>query len=281
MHRLLTGPLRVETVTVEILGLLDHLQNTRIVQLSDFHYDGRRLSDWLLEEAIAASNEQFPDAVMLTGDFVTDDPTPIHDLALRLKRLQSRCGVYAVLGNHDHYEPGADVEITAALMEVGIKVLWNEIAYPFGEGLPVVGLADLWSWQFNPAKVMNQLDPATPRIVLSHQPDSAAVLQRWRVDLQLSGHTHGGQVVLPGLGPLPAWGRKLRGRIPRAVRRHIPYFRRECYNVIRHWKWAQGLHSVGSNALYVNRGLGTYWPGRLWCPPEVTVITLVRAEDRR
>jgi hypothetical protein len=213
---------------------------------------------------------------MLTGDFVTDDPAPIHALALQLKQLQSRCGVYAVLGNHDYYVAGADAEITAALSAIGIQVLVNDVAYPFGPALPVVGLADMWSGQFYPHSVMNQLDAATPRLVLSHQPDSAVPLQRWRVDLQLSGHTHGGQIVLPRLGPLPAWGRKIRRRIPSAIRRHIPYFRRECYKVIRHWNWAQGLHSVGANTLYVNRGLGTYFPGRLMCPPEITVITLAK-----
>jgi predicted MPP superfamily phosphohydrolase len=94
------------------------------------------------------------------------------------------------------------------------------------------------------------------------------------VDLQLSGHTHGGQVVIPGLGPLPTWYQAFRRYVPKSWRPWIPYMREDCYKVVRHWQWAQGLHRVGENWLYVNRGLGTYLPGRLFCPPELTVITL-------
>ncbi len=62
--------------------------------------------------------------------------------------------------------------------------------------------------------------------------------------------------------------------IPKEVRRLIPFLRPDYVQVLRHWEWAQGFHKVGKNQLYVNRGLGTYLPGRLFCPPEVTVITL-------
>jgi uncharacterized protein len=275
MHRLLSGPLSVETVTVEIAGLPADLAETRLVQLSDLHYDGLRLSEAMLAEAIAVSNEIHPDLVVLTGDYVTDDPTPIHDLALRLKHLQSRLGIYAVLGNHDIYPAGAKDIVMTAFSKVGIHPLWNEIAYPFGTSFPVVGLADFWSREFNPAPVMNQLDHATPRLVLSHNPDTAAQLLPWRVDLQLSGHTHGGQIAIPGLGPIPTWYQTCRRWVPKLLRPWVPYMREDCYKVVKHWEWAQGFYQVGTNCLYVNRGLGTYLPGRLFCPPELTVITLV------
>ena len=274
MHWIFSGPLSVEKVTVAIANLPASLQGTKLVQLSDLHYDGLRLSEGLLAQAIEVTNQAQADLVLLTGDYVTDDPTPIHPLVQRLKYLQSRVGVYAVLGNHDIYYRQSKAKVTDALTSIGVRVLWNEIAYPLGPHLPLVGLADFWSREFEPAPVMDQLDSKTPRIVLSHNPDSAELLQQWRVDLQLSGHTHGGQVVIPGFGPAAILIKILRQNVPKSVRRYIPYLK-EGVRVVEHWEWSQGLHQLGSNQLYTNRGLGSYPPGRLFCPPEVTIITLV------
>ncbi|MEH2166802.1 MAG: metallophosphoesterase [Nostoc sp.] len=273
MHWLLSGPLSIEKLTVNIAGLPASLQGKKLVQLSDFHYDGLRLSEDMLSKAIAATNEAEPDLILLTGDYVTDEPTPIHQLVLRLKNLQSRSGIYAILGNHDIYYKQAKAEVTEALTSIGIHVLWNEIAYPLGKELPLVGLADYWSREFHPASVMNQLNSDTPCIVLSHNPDTAEILQAWRVDLQLSGHTHGGQIVIPGIGPAALFYEKLVEKIPRKVRRRFPFLEVNV-SVVKHWEWVQGFHRLNKNQLYVNRGLGTYLPGRLFCRPEVTIITL-------
>jgi uncharacterized protein len=267
-----SGSLSTERLTIEIADLPEALEGTRLVQLSDLHYDGLRLSDELLAEAIATTNQANPDLVVLTGDYITDSTAPIESLARSLQNLQSPLGTYAILGNHDHYRPGFQATVTQALTQVGIHVLWNQIAYPWGAEFPIVGLADAWSREFDPAPVFAKVPPTTPRLVLSHNPDTAELLQAWRVDLQLSGHTHGGQVVVPGLGAVAGW--LDRGRVYLSSRfRHLPFGCRQ--QIVRHWEWSEGFHTIGNNQLYVNRGLGTYAPGRLFCPPEVTIITLV------
>ncbi len=276
MHRLLSGALSVETLTIPIRDLPTRLVGSVVVQLSDFHFDGLRLSDALLARTIAKIEAIQPDLIALTGDFVTNDPAPIHELVRRLKQLSSQYSAIAVLGNHDIQYRGARQIVTKALEQADIPVLWNEIATPLGEDFPVVGFADYWSREFAP-QVLNQLDPAIPRLVLSHNPDTAEPLANWRVDLQLSGHTHGGQIYLPGLGPGPQVWQKIRRVVPSAIRNRIPFLSDRCFHVVRHWEWCRGLHQIGGNQLYVNRGLGTYFPGRLFCPPELTVLTLVRA----
>jgi len=274
MHKLLTGRLKLEKLTVPIANLSPSLNGTKIVQLSDFHYDHFRLSEALLEEAIAKTNQIQPDLILLTGDYVTTDPNPIHKLVLQLKHLKSRFGIYAVLGNHDLYFSHSKTTIIRALTSIDIHVLWNQIAYPFGSKLAIIGFADLRSHQFNPSAVMPQIDPQIPRIVLSHNPDTAEELQFWRVDLQLSGHTHGGQIIIPKIGPIPALLAKIYPFIPEPIRQKLPYGKKK-HRVFQHWEWSQGLHQVGKNLIYVNRGLGTYPPGRLFCRPEITVIKLI------
>ncbi len=271
MYPVLTGSLLVEHVTISIRNLPPRLQGTKIVQLSDFHYEGWGLSEKLLSRAIGASNKAEPDLVLLTGDYITKDPTRIHQLAAKLKYLQSRAGIYAIFGNHDLL---SRPQIADAFTPIGIKILWNQITYPLGSGLALVGMADFHSREFHPQPLLAAIPPHIPRIVLSHNPDTAAEMQGMRVDLQLSGHTHGGQIVIPKIGPLAQYLTSIRRRIPKPIRPWIPFVN-ECYKVVKHWEWSQGLHQVGNNLLYVNRGLGTYPPGRLFCPPEVTIFTLI------
>lgn len=276
MYRLLSGALSVETRTIPIQDLPERLVGTVIAQLSDFHFDGLRLSERLLAQTIDRVHTLKPDLIALTGDFVTSDPTPIHQLVGHLKHLPSRYGMIAVLGNHDIEVAGARSIVTQALEEADISVLWNEIATPMGEDFPVVGFADYWSKEFDPS-VLDRLDPAVPRLVLSHNPDTAEPLAKWRADLQLSGHTHGGQINVPFLGPGPLVWQRIRQRVPRKIRNSIPFLSDRCFQVVHHWEWSQGLHRVNDNWLYVNRGLGTYFPGRFFCPPELSILTLVKA----
>lgn len=275
MYALLTGPLTVERITISLHDLPSALRGTKLVQLSDFHFDGRSLSVALLEAAITQSNAILPDLIVLTGDFITHRTQDIYKLTPYLQQLKSRLGIYAVLGNHDSASHSMQRAVQAALTAVGIVPLWNAIAYPLGEALPLVGLADLRSRECCPAQLIDQLPPTTPRIVLAHNPDTVDLLRSLRADLVLSGHTHGGQVVIPGMDTIPGMLKHASPWLPSWLKNHIPFLSEKCDRVFRHWEWASGLHRVESHQLYVNRGLGTYWPGRLFCPPELTVLTLV------
>ena len=275
---IISEPIRVDRIAIAIDNLPAHLSGTKIVQLSDLHFDGIRLSVEVLQQAIALCNDAEPDLVVITGDFVTDNPMPINKLAKHLSGLKGKYGVYGCLGNHDLVPANAKQQIIEALNSIGLKILWNEVVYPLGSGLAIAGLPDFWSSEFDPAIALDQIPVDIPRIVLSHNPDSARILKKWRVDLQLSGHTHGGQVVIPNYGPVASLLPKLRQYVPKSLRNYLPYIK-DCDRVVRHWNWSQGWHQVGKNQLYINRGLGTYFPGRINCPPEVTVITLTAVSN--
>jgi hypothetical protein len=273
----LIEPLKVERITIAIADLPLALQGIKLVHLSDFHYDGTHLSENIIKDVIIKTNQENPDLIILTGDYITYYPQPIWRLILRLKQLRSRLGTYAILGNHDVYHPLSQKMVSDALESINIKVLWNQIITPLGHQFPIIGLADYWSKAFNPDPLFSQIDPKIPRLVLCHNPDTAEILTKWRVDLQLSGHTHGGQLAIPFLKSIPAILTDLRPYIPLFIQQRIPLWK-DCSHVLKNWQWAQGLHSVGSNLLYVNRGLGSYFPGRLFCPPELTVITLIKSQ---
>ena len=240
----------VERVNVPIKGLKSSLEGLKIVQLSDIHLHPHTQID-LVEKAVQIVNDIAPDLIALTGDYVLEMAESIFDLAPLLSQMNARFGIFSILGNHDLWTNAEAVQL--GLEDAGLPVFVNEgLTLDIeGEPLYLAGLDDGWSGEPDLNAALEDCPADTPAIVLMHEPDFIGeIAQDPRVSLQLSGHTHGGQVRLPGIGPLalPTYGRK--------------------YDI--------GLHKVNQTMLYVNRGLGVIGPPvRFNCRPEITEITLV------
>ncbi len=240
----------VERLQIPLKNLPPTLEGFKIVQLSDIHIDSYTKIE-IVEEAVNTANRLQPDVIVLTGDYVQRSAEPIFDLIPAIAALDAKYGVFTILGNHELWT-NADL-IRDALEKGGLPVLMNEgLALRVGKAaIYLAGLDDVWSGRPDLKMALDKLPPETPTILLAHEPDFADTFALdGRVSLQLSGHSHGGQVRLPGLGAivLPEYGQK----------------------------YDQGLYNVNGMWLYTNRGLGLgSVPYRINCPPEVTEITLV------
>jgi hypothetical protein len=245
--------LAVRRLTLPVRNLPASAEGLRLVHLTDFHLRPITEID-LIQSAVALANSLKPDVTLLTGDYVTDRADDIHELAPVLGQLNAKHGVFSILGNHDLWT-NAEV-VTRALQRASLPVLRNAGApLQIGRGLVhVAGLDDGWSGTPDLSRALANCPANTPAIVLMHEPDFADDLARDpRAALQLSGHSHGGQVRLPGLGALvlPPYGRK----------------------------YDYGLYRVSEMWLYTNAGIGCAPPGlRLNCRPEVVEITLTGGE---
>jgi predicted MPP superfamily phosphohydrolase len=241
-HELETHRLQRRPVSVA-LGLNRPL---RVAALGDLHFDPLYEEDYLTEVADGLTGLN-ADLIVYTGDFVTATTRRIHDLAAILARAKSRLGSYATLGNHDHWT-GARA-VTMGLEKEGIRVLCNSsVPLPDEDEVYLSGLDSFWGG--TPAPGILAKTPARSRhILLVHEPDPFLQLGDPRIKLQISGHTHGGQVRIPLVGALvlPIYGKIFQ----------------------------QGLYSHQGRHLYVNRGVGTLGPHvRFHCPPEITVFEL-------
>jgi predicted MPP superfamily phosphohydrolase len=253
---------KLVSIEVPLSRLAESWDGFRIAQLSDLHYDDH-FSVIPLRKAIDLVNQLEPDLVMVTGDFITSPFGGVRrSFALRaiepcaqlLTQIHARSGVVAALGNHDAYTGAA--HITAVLNSHNISVLRNR-SLPLereGQRLWLAGVDDVLEGKPDLDLTLKGIPPAEPVILMAHEPDWADHVARSSVDLQLSGHSHGGQVRLPLLGA--PW---------------VPVLAR---------KYPWGLRRIGPLTLYTNAGIGTILvPVRLNCPPEVTLITLRAAPD--
>jgi predicted MPP superfamily phosphohydrolase len=235
---------------LEIPGLEKAFNAYRIIQISDLHL-GHWLSPDRLDGVVQMVNHQEPDLVVMTGDFVS---YVLKGVAERMKvafsELKPREATLAVQGNHDHWM--GPENIRAIFNASGVIELANDV-YTIqrgGDYLHIAGVDDTCVGAQDLDIVLKKLPPDGPAILLAHEPDFADTsAQTGRFALQLSGHSHGGQIVLPKIGAL------IRG----------PGF----------FKYPNGLYQVGEMLQYTNRGVGTHvFRVRYNCPPEITLITL-------
>ncbi len=254
------GQARIEhtRIRVNVPGLAPQLAGLRIVQLSDLHI-GNHLEGERLSRMVERANALDPDVLVLTGDLFDFDPAPVDDGARRLAGLRARHGVYAVLGNHDHYVGAEIVAAALARRAPQIRLLRNEIArLPLPAPLYLAGADDPgrdWSARRLELPALARLAAARPddgpTLLLVHRPEVFPQAAELGFPLVLCGHTHGGQLALPGS----------RGQVNLA-------------SLVT--RFTRGLYRRNGSTLYVNRGLGVGGPAlRIHCPREIATLELV------
>jgi uncharacterized protein len=250
-----TCDIEITEVPVYLPRLGASFSGYRMVQFSDIHMDS-----WMtrghLNAIVDLVNQQEPDLIAITGDFVSHTPdNHAQDLVESLGRLQCADGVLGVLGNHDHW---VDPEmVSEILFKSGIIELSNRV-YPIQRGkdlLFMAGIDDYIVRKDRIFEVLDQIPEEGAAILLAHEPDFADIsAPTGRFDLQISGHSHGGQINLPLLGPL-----------------YLPRYAR---------KYTSGLYRVNGMIQYTNRGVGmVHIPFRLNSKPEITVFHLYNGRN--
>ncbi len=260
-------PLVVRRRELRLRALDPGLAGLSILHVSDLHFRGPE--PWK-QQALGRLESLDPDLVVFTGDFI-DGREGIAAAAEVCRRLRGRLGTYAVLGNHDYHSYGIihflrDVraktmrgnrrtytpELVSALEEAGVTVLGNASRRLKANSAPfwVIGVDDVYSGQMDFAAAMGDVEGAGLRLLLAHSPDALEGDHPDGLDLVLAGHTHGGQICLPGGGAITT---RTRLRLPRGA----------------------GVMALKGTVLHVSAGVGaTGLPLRLFCPPEASLLTL-------
>ena len=244
-------------VRVAIPGLAPALDGLRVVQISDLHI-GNGLQGERLTRMVERTNALRPDLIVITGDIFDFDPAFIDDGLRRLAQLHARCGVYAILGNHDVYTGTERVVAGFAALAPAIRLLRDEIVkLPLPESLYLAGVEDPgpdWSARGLELPAIDRLAGERPgdgpTLLLVHRPEAFPQAARLGFPLVLAGHTHGGQLALPTPGG--PWN------LARIVTR-----------------FTRGRYQLESSTLYVTRGVGVGGPAlRVNCSREITTLEL-------
>lgn len=258
--------IRLEKVQIKIPRLPSAFRGLKIAQLSDLH-SSSIVSKNHIAHAVDLVMGEKPDMVVLTGDYIGGSLRfggEVHDFekeyvdrcADALSSLKAPMGVIAVLGNHDFW---SGPEATASIyeeFEKRVGAVWLRNSHiPLklkGQRLDILGVDDYWEDSFSIRKAVRGTKSNIPKILLSHNPEVNEILRpNYGIDLVLSGHSHGRQVILPFIGAPFAPG-------------------------LKSMKYLKGLVRDGARQTYITRGVGhLVAPVRLNCPPEATLITLV------
>ena len=226
-------------------------QGLRIAQVSDVHC-GRLMPRWFVNYLLERVNRAGADVIVCTGDYIHGrDAAQIEVVWPMLCELRAPLGVYSVLGNHDHW--GNAERSLYWLERSGQNLRGKAIALEKdGERLWLAGIGDLWEDPFPVDSVLSQIPERECRIVLAHNPDSADTPFSGRIDLMLSGHTHGGQVRIP-FGGAPV----------------LP---------VKNKTYSSGLKmSTKQQRVFISRGIGwAIYPVRFNCYPEIPILELIR-----
>ena len=246
-------PAQVREIRLPVSGLPKELEGYTILHLSDFHI-GTWITRLRLAELVDRANKLQPDLIAITGDYVADaNSRSLSAIESELSRLQAEDGVFGVMGNHDHW---AGVEaVRRALNATGIQDVGNDSRYLCSQKgrINVAGIDAFYDGGDRLYPVLESLRPADFNLILCHEPDYAdLVRQTGRFDLQLSGHSHGGQIAFPKIGPL---------FLPSHARRY-----------------PAGLYTLGRLWLNTSVGLGTARLQLRWnAPAEMILLTLQAA----
>jgi uncharacterized protein len=257
---------RIEEVEIKINNLPPELKGLTVTLISDIHA-GQYMTEDDMHEYADVINELNSDIVIIPGDFVNYQPEDINHFTKAFRDVKAKHGIYGSLGNHDYFV-NSEYVASALINESPVKLLRNDFTKVNinGKDLIILGVEDTRDAgiQMN-KKIMGYIDStinaaktaspdysSTPKILLCHKPYAFDDISKREVDLMLSGHTHGGQVVPVKIGN----------------------FNMSFAALVS--KYIDGLYTIGNKKMYVSRGIGSVGlPIRLNCPPEITRIKLV------
>jgi len=224
----------------------------KIVQFSDTHLN-EFFTIERLEEIVQSINAQKPDIIVFTGDLIDEANrySRVEEIVPVLQKLTAPLGKYAIFGNHDHGGYGTDI-YAEIMNSSGFTLLQNQavdVVNDQQEKIVIAGIDDLILGRPDWERTLGAVNSDTFTILLAHEPDALHFAKHFQVHLQLSGHSHGGQIKIPFFGPL-----------------YTPPYAEDFH---------EGIYEVDQTILYVNRGLGTTrLPYRFLSVPELTVFTL-------